>query len=100
MVTSRLISGKGVSAKQLRRLIFRQQLLAMAEEVAWAARNMVASVKGFAWNTVIFKALLAISFAGLFLLPWLLLALAYMLQAFVVVTGWEPSFGNKNKAIR
>jgi hypothetical protein len=33
-----------------------------------------------------------------FLLPWLWLALAYTLKAFVVLTGREPSFGSNSKA--
>jgi hypothetical protein len=59
---------------------------------------MVASVKGFVRNTLIFRTLLLIFWVAAFLLPWLLLVSAYMLKAFVVLTGKEPRFGEKKKA--
>jgi hypothetical protein len=59
---------------------------------------MAALVKGFAVNTLICRALLLIFWSSAFLLPWLLLGLAYMLKAFAVLTGKELSFGNSNKA--
>jgi hypothetical protein len=59
---------------------------------------MVASVSGFVRNTLIYRALLLIFWSSAFLLPWLLLVLAYMLKVFAALTGKELSFGSSNKA--
>jgi hypothetical protein len=70
----------------------------MGVRIKWAAANMVASVRGFVRNTLTYKALLLIFWSSAFLLPWLLLVLAYTLKAFVVLTGKELSFGSSSKA--
>jgi hypothetical protein len=94
-----LTSGKEACEKLLKPPTFKQQLLAMEAKLVWAVQNMVAWVKGFAWNMIFLRILPPICLAVAFLLPWLWLALAYTLKAFVAVTGWEPKSDSKNKAI-
>jgi len=71
----------------------------MGARIKWAAANMVASVRGYVRNTLIYRALLLIFWSSAFLLPWLLLVLAYMLKAFAALTGKELSFGSSSKAM-
>jgi hypothetical protein len=71
----------------------------MVVEPAWAVQSMVASASAFVKNTLISKVLFPICLAIAFLLPWLWLALAYTLKAFVDLTGKVPNFGNSDKDI-
>ena len=100
MVQLRLISGKAVSGRRLKQLIFRQQLLAMAERVKWAAQNMGASVRGFVRNTLIYRALCVTFWMGAFLLPWLLLVSAFILKVFVDLIGKARKCANSNVDFR
>jgi hypothetical protein len=70
----------------------------MGARTIWALESLVASVRGFVRNTLIYRVLLLIFWSSAFLFPWLLLVLAYTLKAFVVLTGKELSFGSSNKA--
>jgi hypothetical protein len=71
----------------------------MAVAPIWAVQNTVASVSDFVKNILIYRVLFGTCFLGLFLLPWLLLVLAYTLRALEVVIGRGLSFGSKSKGI-
>jgi hypothetical protein len=99
MAQLRLTSGKEVSAKQFRLLIFKQQLLAMVDAMAWEVQSMAASVKGFARNILFYRILLAIFWSAVFLGPWLLLAFSYTLKVFADLIGKARQCVKSKKAI-
>jgi hypothetical protein len=70
----------------------------MAGKTAWTVQNMVAWGKGYVRNTLIYRALLVIFWALAFLVPLLLLGLAFMLKAYEAAFGKELNFASKSKA--
>jgi hypothetical protein len=60
---------------------------------------MVASVNDFVRNILIYKILLLTFWLAAFLVPWLWLALVFMLNLLEVLTGKELNFGDRRKGI-
>ena len=71
----------------------------MADAKQWEQPTGGASGSVSVWNMLTYKALLAIFWMLAFLVPWLWLALAYMLKACEAVFGKVPVFGKKSKDI-
>jgi hypothetical protein len=71
----------------------------MAARTTWAQGNLVVLVSDYAANMPIYKALLVIFWSSAFLLPWLLLASAYMHSLFEGASGKALNYASNNKAM-